>query len=391
MWRHREEASTAVVLLLLLLTIAIGSVASAQSTEVEAVPVLDLERYAGLWYEIARFPNRFQDDCAGEVTAEYSLRDDGRIDASASAGDHPSQIKRAQQYGKEFYRFGRGKGGVLEPLEFIIPDCGLAVDSPRESDPWLAITILQAIKLYPEPQEIQAALTQVRKMPGSGEDRLILMKGGSDEVPFDGWLSLHVPAFVAKNTGRYEKVLYHLQAFEPLFSPKEWYATSMTAWFLSQALQSQGEPKQWLANLPKELRNHSEGETTLKILQRPDSSFNKNTLGDNRDLATLHHALRGFAHHPYNPQLGFEKGLKSPPTIREDVLTILGAFYGAFHGRGIFPLHELIIWGRIAASDYRRSPQTDSVLHKFSQIAYLVDMEIKQLKLHEHWEKQSDR
>ncbi len=41
---------------------------------------VDLERYVGLWYEIARIPNRFQDQCARHVTAEYVLRDDGRID-----------------------------------------------------------------------------------------------------------------------------------------------------------------------------------------------------------------------------------------------------------------------------------------------------------------------
>jgi apolipoprotein D and lipocalin family protein len=46
---------------------------------------VDLERYAGLWYEIARYPNGFEDKdaytCVG-VTAEYALRTDGRIDVT---------------------------------------------------------------------------------------------------------------------------------------------------------------------------------------------------------------------------------------------------------------------------------------------------------------------
>ena len=42
------------------------------------VASVDLNRYAGLWYEIARYPNSFQQDCGG-VTAEYTLRDDGKI------------------------------------------------------------------------------------------------------------------------------------------------------------------------------------------------------------------------------------------------------------------------------------------------------------------------
>ena len=41
---------------------------------------VDLQRYVGLWHEIARIPNRFQNQCLWGVTAEYALRSDGRID-----------------------------------------------------------------------------------------------------------------------------------------------------------------------------------------------------------------------------------------------------------------------------------------------------------------------
>src|SRR5690606_7556844 len=34
---------------------------------------VDLNRYAGVWYEQARLPNRFQADCTGEVKADYTL------------------------------------------------------------------------------------------------------------------------------------------------------------------------------------------------------------------------------------------------------------------------------------------------------------------------------
>ena len=43
------------------------------------VESVDLRRYAGLWYEMARIPNGFQDQCVWGVTAEYSLRDDGKV------------------------------------------------------------------------------------------------------------------------------------------------------------------------------------------------------------------------------------------------------------------------------------------------------------------------
>ncbi len=40
---------------------------------------LNLDRYLGRWFEIARFPNSFQDDCSGDVSATYSRRPDGRL------------------------------------------------------------------------------------------------------------------------------------------------------------------------------------------------------------------------------------------------------------------------------------------------------------------------
>jgi apolipoprotein D and lipocalin family protein len=40
---------------------------------------VDLERYLGRWYEIARYEQRFERGCTA-ATADYSLRDDGNID-----------------------------------------------------------------------------------------------------------------------------------------------------------------------------------------------------------------------------------------------------------------------------------------------------------------------
>lgn len=47
---------------------------------VKTVSTVNLDRYIGDWVEIARFPNRFQNKCAGDVRATYSRRADGRID-----------------------------------------------------------------------------------------------------------------------------------------------------------------------------------------------------------------------------------------------------------------------------------------------------------------------
>lgn len=58
------------------------------SVAVETVPELDLKSYQGLWYEIARLPNSFQDKnkttpCL-KTTAKYDLTDDGLIKVTNS-------------------------------------------------------------------------------------------------------------------------------------------------------------------------------------------------------------------------------------------------------------------------------------------------------------------
>ena len=41
------------------------------------VDQVDLNRYIGLWYEVAKIPNSFQDQCAYGTTAEYKIDEDG--------------------------------------------------------------------------------------------------------------------------------------------------------------------------------------------------------------------------------------------------------------------------------------------------------------------------
>ena len=48
------------------------------SSSLRVVDRVELNRYLGKWYEIARYPNRFERNCVG-ATAEYELRPDGKI------------------------------------------------------------------------------------------------------------------------------------------------------------------------------------------------------------------------------------------------------------------------------------------------------------------------
>lgn len=52
---------------------------TAPQPPLETVPMVDLSRYVGRWYEIASFPTWFQKGCIGS-TADYTLRPDGDID-----------------------------------------------------------------------------------------------------------------------------------------------------------------------------------------------------------------------------------------------------------------------------------------------------------------------
>ncbi len=70
---------------------------------VRAIAALDLTRYAGRWYEVAKFPNRFQTQCTGDTTAEYSLLPDGgvRVDnrCRRQDGAFDEAIGRAERVG----------------------------------------------------------------------------------------------------------------------------------------------------------------------------------------------------------------------------------------------------------------------------------------------------
>jgi apolipoprotein D and lipocalin family protein len=65
--------------LLLLFAALLVKAERKEKEELRVVPSVDLPRYAGVWYEVARLPNRFEEKCAGDVTAEYTPKGEGRL------------------------------------------------------------------------------------------------------------------------------------------------------------------------------------------------------------------------------------------------------------------------------------------------------------------------
>ncbi len=73
-------ASLAAIVLAAAVTLQPAAAAAQTPAPVRTVPSVDLNRYVGEWFEIARYPNRFQRQCVGDVRASYTRRPDGRID-----------------------------------------------------------------------------------------------------------------------------------------------------------------------------------------------------------------------------------------------------------------------------------------------------------------------
>lgn len=70
--------------------------AHAGEPPLRVVPDVDYARYAGTWFEIARLPFRFQKDCAGDVTATYAPRPDGRITVTNRCRQANGRMKEAE-------------------------------------------------------------------------------------------------------------------------------------------------------------------------------------------------------------------------------------------------------------------------------------------------------
>ena len=76
---------------------------SAPPEPLQTIERLDVARYLGTWYEIAKYPNRFQRQCVADTQAQYRLRDDGQLDVinrcRQANGETAEAVGRARQDG----------------------------------------------------------------------------------------------------------------------------------------------------------------------------------------------------------------------------------------------------------------------------------------------------
>lgn len=73
------------------------------SPALTTVPRLDIARYVGTWYEIAKFPNRFQRMCAANTQAQYRGLESGQIEVinrcQKASGEMAEAVGKARLVG----------------------------------------------------------------------------------------------------------------------------------------------------------------------------------------------------------------------------------------------------------------------------------------------------
>jgi len=98
----------------------------ASSKSPRTVDKVDLNRYMGTWYEISRYPNPFEGDCAGDTMAHYSLQPDGRVEIVNSCRTRKGKTKTM-----------RGTAKVVDPTSNA--KLKIEYDWPYAGDYWVLI------------------------------------------------------------------------------------------------------------------------------------------------------------------------------------------------------------------------------------------------------------
>ena len=136
----------------LLIPVLAGACAMApEGPPVRTVASVDLERYAGRWYEIARFPNSFEDGrgrrCVA-TTATYNLRPDGQVGVVNRCLDAASDNKVIVANGTAYAVEGSGNAKLRVTFFWpfygdywviaLAPDYGwVVVGAPKRDYLWI--------------------------------------------------------------------------------------------------------------------------------------------------------------------------------------------------------------------------------------------------------------
>ena len=62
-------------------------------SDLQTVEAFDLNRYLGTWYEIARLPMKHQPEDSTDISALYSLQDNGKVRVQNGCLDADGQVE----------------------------------------------------------------------------------------------------------------------------------------------------------------------------------------------------------------------------------------------------------------------------------------------------------
>lgn len=84
------------VLLALMAPVSFASGDSKSRSPLRTVQSVDVARYVGRWYEIARYPNRFERACHSDSAALYTFRKDGKVQVVNTCRQKNGKTKTAR-------------------------------------------------------------------------------------------------------------------------------------------------------------------------------------------------------------------------------------------------------------------------------------------------------
>lgn len=66
------------------------------NAEIQTVEKVDLQKYMGKWFEIARLPFWYEEKCEGQPTAEYSLNNDQTVYVLNTCHNRAGELEEAE-------------------------------------------------------------------------------------------------------------------------------------------------------------------------------------------------------------------------------------------------------------------------------------------------------
>ena len=78
------------------LILALSALNAYAQDALKPIPSLNVPQYMGTWYEIAKFPNRFQKMCASNTSAQYSAQPDGTLSVRNRCADAQGKVNEVE-------------------------------------------------------------------------------------------------------------------------------------------------------------------------------------------------------------------------------------------------------------------------------------------------------